>query len=166
MVGRLIARRAHGDGGLGQAKGQRLPCQRVVAEEVAQVAGGVVEVKYGGGGNLGEQRFEDGRVRGYDGFEQAEDDMAVLQVLERIACERSDGRGGGGGQRASWAPELVLLGEVLRAHACPARQREALSKLKAHETILTDEARRHTRETCRGRGEGDAAGPAASHRAR
>ena len=31
----LIARRAHGDCGLGQPKRKRLPCQRVVLQEVA-----------------------------------------------------------------------------------------------------------------------------------
>jgi hypothetical protein len=37
-IGRLVARRAHGDGGLREAEGQRLPCQRVLAQEVAQVS--------------------------------------------------------------------------------------------------------------------------------
>lgn len=71
-VGRLVARRAHGDCGLRQAKGQCLPCQWVIAQEVAQVAGCVVEVEQGGGGYLGEQRLQDRRIGGHDGLEQAE----------------------------------------------------------------------------------------------
>lgn len=72
VVGRLIARGADGYGGLGQAKGQRLPCERVLAEEVAQMTRGVVELEEGGGGDLGEERFEDGGIGGDDGFEEAE----------------------------------------------------------------------------------------------
>ena len=77
-VRRLVAGRAHGDGGLGQAEGQRLPCQRVAAQEAAQVQRGVVQFEEGGGGQLGEQRLEDGRVRGDDGFEQAEGALLAL----------------------------------------------------------------------------------------
>lgn len=71
-VGRLVARRADGDGGLGQAEGERLPCERVAAQEAAQVRRGVVELEEGGGGELREERLEDGRVCGDDGLEEAE----------------------------------------------------------------------------------------------
>jgi hypothetical protein len=52
-LGRLVARRAHGDSGLGQAEGQRLPCERIPAQEVAQMTGRVVEIEERGGGYLG-----------------------------------------------------------------------------------------------------------------
>ena len=72
VVGRLVARRADGDGGLGQSEGQRAPGEGVVAQKVAQVARGVVELEEGCGGDLGEQRFEDGGIGRDDGFEEAE----------------------------------------------------------------------------------------------
>lgn len=80
VIGRLIARRADSDSGLGQAKGQRLPCERVLAEEVAQMTRSVVELEEGGGGDLGEERFEDGGIGGDDGFEEAERGVVCSSV--------------------------------------------------------------------------------------
>jgi hypothetical protein len=88
-IRRLVARGADGDGGLGQAEGQRLPGEGVLAEEVAQVTRGVVELEEGGGGDLGEEGFEDGGIGSDDGFEEAERGVVVV-------C----GHDGAGGHRA------------------------------------------------------------------
>ena len=42
---------------------------------------GVVELEEGGGGQLGQQRFEDGRVRGDDGLKQAEGALLALFLV-------------------------------------------------------------------------------------
>jgi hypothetical protein len=72
VLGRLVARGAHCDGGLGQSEGERLPCERVALQELAQVMRCVVEFEEGEGGDLGEEGLEYGRIGGDDGFKQTE----------------------------------------------------------------------------------------------
>lgn len=148
-VRRLVARRADGDGGLGQAEGQRLPCERVAAQEGAQVWRAVVELEEGGRGQLREERFEDGRVGGDDGFEQAEG--AVL------------GCGGGGecgeGRRAGRAG-LAVRAQRVEAHAgglC-VDEAESVSQSAPYESVVAlESARGLAPETCSDTGEASAA---------
>jgi hypothetical protein len=157
-VGRLVARRAHSDGGLRQAEAQRLPSQRVRAQEGAQVAARVVQVEQRARRDLGEQRLQHGRVRRDDGLEQAErrivgvDRRLLAPPREGARRARSRGRSRrcGVGRRA---PEEVRLGLLLRAHAARRRVRqhvevEALGQRWPYEAVLSDEAaRKHAKES-------------------
>jgi hypothetical protein len=157
-VGRLVARRAHSDGGLRQAEAQRLPGQRVRAQEGAQVAARVVQVEQRARRDLGEQRLQHGRVRRDDGLEQAErrivgvDRRLLAPPREGARRARSRGRSRrcGVGRRA---PEEVRLGLLLRAHAARRRVRqhvevEALGQRWPYEAVLSDEAaRKHAKES-------------------
>jgi hypothetical protein len=154
VLGRLIARRADSDGGLGQAEGERLPGQRIPAQEVAQVAGRVVEVEQRARGYLGEQRLQHGRIRCDDALEQAERRIVARGLL---ALARAGARNGSGSDVAGGVcvPEKVRLALLLCAHASRGRRRqqlEALGQLRPYEAVLSDEAaRKHTKETCRRR---------------
>jgi len=158
-VGRLVARRAHGDGGLGQAERERLPCQRVLAQEGAQVAGGVVEVEEGDGGHLGQQRLQDGRVGRDDRLKQAEGRIVRLGLLPRPRGRRRSADEGVGAIPVAVAgtcvfrvPEEVRLALLLRAHAGQWRvwQLEALGQVRPYKAVLSNEtAGKHAIETCR-----------------
>lgn len=103
-VGRLVPRRRHGHGGLRQSEGQRLPCEGVLLEKVAQVFGGVVQIEERRGGDLGEQRLQHGRVVGEDGLERAQQ----RAVDARRDCSF---------RRAAWR----LIAVAVRQHGCPRR---------------------------------------------
>lgn len=134
VVGRLVARRAERDCGLGQPEGQRLPCQRVSPEEAAQMGRAVVELEDGEGGELREERFQDGGVGRHDRLEEAEGGFlaARIRVLLGRGGDAGDGGRGrgrgccrGAGGIAAMAgiavPEEIRLALLLRAHACRRR---------------------------------------------
>lgn len=72
----------------------------------------MVEVEEGGGGYLGEERFEDGWVGGEDDFKEAED---ALVGFAHVLISRG-GRLGGQKAGGCLVPEEVLLG-CQAAHA-------------------------------------------------
>jgi hypothetical protein len=154
VIGRLVAWGAHRGGRLGQPERQRLPCQRVLAQEIAQVPGGVVEIKEGDGRDLGEQRFEDGGIRGDDRFEEAEPRLVGAAAIH---CYRfgvgSRWLGGiAGGTRpevglavllrrhASWPLQIMLFSHSLRERVKEACRRTARGSCRASEGGRVSEA--------------------------
>lgn len=78
-----------------QAERERLPGERVVAKELAQVARRMVEVEDAAGGQLGEQRLEDGWIRRHNHLERAERQFFVGRGSVIGSVVRLGGRGFG-----------------------------------------------------------------------